>query len=180
MIKDNKNLYWKILKIAGITFAILAILAVAIVYLVYYLNQNISAIGQKQKLLAIAKAERLSSVVLQNDFKKIEQFMPIIENVLPDENGLYNVLSQLESLGDRTGIKASIQITSPQPAIDENGNNYVSFNASASGSYESLRKYFNELNSFSIFIKISNVNISGSPSISGNSNIIFSGRIYIK
>ena len=180
MIKDNKILYKKILKITGITFAVLAVQTVILIYLVSSLSKNISDINQKQRLLAIAKAERLSSVTLQNDFKKIERFAPIIETVLPDENNLYYILAQLESLGERTGNKISVQITSPQPGIDESGARYVEFNASMSGNYESSRRYFKELNSLLIFIKVNNVNISGSPSINNSSNINFSGRIYIK
>lgn len=180
MIKDNKILYKKILKISGITFAVIAVQTVILIYLVSSLNKNISDISQKQRLLAIAKAERLSSVTLQNDFKKIEQFTPILETAFPDENSLYYILAQLESLGERTGNKISVQITSPQPVVDENEIRYVLFNASMSGNYESLRRYFRELNSILIFIKINNVNISGSSLISNNSNINFSGKIYIK
>ncbi len=114
------------------------------------------------------------------DLKKIEQFIPVLEAALPEENNLYYILAQLESLGERTGNKISVQITSSQPAVDENGIRYVAFNASMFGNYESLRRYFKELNSLLIFIKINGVNISGSPSISNNSNINFSGKIYIK
>ncbi len=180
MIKDNKILYKKILKIAGITLVILAVQTAILVYLISSLNKNIFDISQKQRLLAIAKAERLSSVTFQNDLKKIEQFIPVLEAALPEENNLYYILAQLESLGERTGNKISVQITSSQPAVDENGIRYVAFNASMFRNYESLRRYFKELNSLLIFIKINGVNISGSPSISNNSNINFSGKIYIK
>ena len=180
MIKDNKILYKKILKISGITFIVLTVQIVILIYLVSSLNKNISDISQKKKLLAIAKAERLSSATLQNDFKKIEQFMPVLETAFPDENSLYYILTQLESLGEKTGNKISVQIISSQPVVDENGIRYVEFNASMLGNYESLRRYFRELNSLLIFIKISSVNISGSPLISNNSNINFSGKIYIK
>lgn len=180
MIKDNKILYKRIFTVVGITIAILVVQIVVIIFLVSSLNKAMFEIKQKQKLLAIAKAERLSSVTLQNDFKKIEQFLPVLESTLSDENNLYYVLAQLESLGEKTGNKVSVQITGSQPIIDENGIKYVTFNASAAGNYESLRRYFKELNSSPIFVKISGVNIAGLPSINNNSNIGFTGKIYIK
>ena len=153
MIKDNKILYKKILKISGITFIVLTVQIVILIYLVSSLNKNISDISQKKRLLTIAKAERLSSVTLQNDFKKIEHFTSVLETAFPDENSLYYILAQLESLGEKTGNKISVQIISPQPIVDENGIRYVEFNASMLGNYESLRRYFKELNStrFKVF-----------------------------
>jgi len=178
---DKKNFQKKILSTIGITFAILAVFSIIIFFLVEYLNKNIVEIGQKQRLLSIAKAERLSSVSLQNNFKKIESFLPVLEGVFPNEDNLYNFISQLESLAIRNGNRISIQIISSQIAVDDTtGSNYVAFNAAVGGNYDSFKRYLNELSTGRYFVKIDSFGISGNPTINNESTMSLSGKIFIK
>ena len=71
----------KIIKMIGLTALVLALQAVIIFYLVNFVNKRIAETTEKQRLLRTAKAERLSSVSLQNDYQRIEQYLPIIESV---------------------------------------------------------------------------------------------------
>ena len=178
---DKKNFQKKILSTVGITFAILAVFSIVIFFLVEYLNKSIIEIGKKQWLLSIAKAERLSSVSLQNNFKKIESFLSALEGVFPNEDNLYNFISQLESLATRNGNRISIQIISSKIVLDDvTGSNYVAFNTSAGGNYESFKRYLKELNAGRYFVKIDSLNISGNPTINNESTMSLNGKIFIK
>jgi len=177
----NKDFNKKILKIIGITAIILAIQFAAIFFLVRYLNKSITDINQKQRLLAIAKAERLSSVSLQNDFKKVENYLPVFEKIFPDEESLYYFISQMESLATRTGNRIAIQITSSKAAVDSaTGSKYVLFSAAMNGNYDSLKRYLAELNQGRYFVSISSLSISGNPSVNNESTMNLSGKIYLK
>jgi Tfp pilus assembly protein PilO len=178
---DKKNFQKKILSTVGITFAVLAVFSIVIFFLIEYLDKSIVEIGKKQRLLSIAKAERLSSVSLQNNFKKIENFLPILEGVFPNEDNLYNFISQLESLAIRNGNRISIQITSSKVAVDSaTGSNYVAFNAVVGGNYESFKRYLKELNAGRYFVKIDSFSISGNPTINNESTMNLSGKIFIE
>jgi Tfp pilus assembly protein PilO len=179
--ENKRNFQKKILVIIGVTVGVLAVQAICIFYLVNYLNKKIIETNQKQRLLAVAKAERLSSVSLQNNFKKIENFLPTLDSVFPTIENLYYFVSQLESLANQTGNRIAIQITSSQVSVDDaTGANFVSFNASMNGSYESLKKYLKELNSGRYFVEIDSFSISGSPTVNNESTMNLSGKIFVK
>ncbi|MEK7553301.1 MAG: hypothetical protein AAB504_01285 [Patescibacteria group bacterium] len=180
-IIDKRNFQNKILSTIGITLAILAVFSTIIFFLVKYLDKSIVEIGQKQRLLSIAKAERLSSVSLQNNFKKIESFLPVLEGIFPDEDNLYYFISQLESLATRNGNRISIQITSSLVMVDSaTGSNYVAFNSSVGGNYESFKRYLKELSAGRYFVKIDSFSINGNPTINNESTMNLSGKIFIK
>lgn len=171
----------KILKMIGLTVLILLFQTAAIFYLVNFVNKRISETSEKHRLLKITKAERLSSVSLQNDYQKIESYLPVIESILPTEENLYYAVKQIESLGNITGNQATIDITSSNAAFDGNvGSNYVSYRASLSGNYGSFRNYLNELKKSQFLLSIDSIGISGSPSINNQSRMEFNGKIYIK
>lgn len=177
----DKNFSKKILKIIGVTVVILAIQFSAIFFLIQYLNKSVIDIKEKRRLLSIVKAEKLSSVSLQNDLKKIENFLPLMETVFPNEENLYYFISKLESLATKTGNKISIQITSSKVAVDSaTESNYVAFNATMNGNYDSLKRYLRELNSGRYFVSVDSLSISGSPSINNESTMNLSGRIFLK
>ena len=171
----------KILKITGLTVLVLTFQAMIIFYLVNFINKSVAEVEEKNRLLRITKAERLSSVSLQNDYQRIEQYLPLIENVLPTEENLYYAIKQIESLGNRTGNQAVIEIISPSAVFDSGiGANYVSYRARLDGNYGSLRNYLKELKNSRFLTSIDSINISGSPSINNQSRMEFSGKIYIK
>ncbi len=171
----------KVFKIAGLTILALTVEAVIIFLLVARLNAVIIKTNEKQRLLTIAKTERLSVVTLQNDFEKIKPFFPALESAFPNENNLYYTVKQIETLGDRTGNKVSVQVTSSAVLTDEiTGARYVSFRAILDGNYETLRRYLQELNKASFFVKIDSLSIIGSPSINNQSRMDLSGTLYIQ
>lgn len=171
----------KNLKVIGLTVLILVLEAVVIFYFANAINGRISEIKEKNRLLAIAKAERLSSVSLQNDFLKIEPFLPNFENILPTEDNLYYAVKQIELLGNRTGNLTVINIISPSAAFDGvAGANYVLYRATLDGNYGSLRNYLKELRNSQFLMDINSLSISGQPSINNQSRIEFNGKIYIK
>lgn len=174
------NFKSKILIMFAITAVALIIEAAAIIYLVDMLDAAVKEAGQKRKLLVIAKAERLSSASLRNDFEKIEKFLPALEKVFPTENNIYDIIGRLKSLGESAGNQISARITSGAIITDENNFNYVAFEASLSGNYGTLRNFLRELNKTSFLVKIDSFNISGSPSVNNQSNISLSGKIFVE
>ena len=78
------NFKTKISTMIIITAVVLIMEAIAIIYLVGKLDTAVSEAGQKRKLLIIAKAERLNSVGLQNDFGKAEKFLPALQKMQQD------------------------------------------------------------------------------------------------
>lgn len=152
----------------------------AIIYLVARLDEAVSKAGQKRRLLAIAKAERLNSVSLQNDFAKTEKFFPALEKVFPTENNIYDTIGRLKSLGESAGNQISARITSGAIMADENGFDYVFFEASLSGNYGTLRNFLRELNKAPFLVKIDSFNISGVPSVNNQSNVNLSGKIFVE
>lgn len=177
----NNIFYKKVLKSLGLTSAILITGGITIYFLVNYLDKIIISVNQNQQLLATTKAERLSFVSLQNNFQKVEKFFPSLENALPDENNLYYIAEQMEAAGANTGNSVSVQITSSQVAVDEQtGAKSVLFSARLSGNYESFKNYLKALNSLPFFVKISSWNISGNPSVSNESQVGFSGEIFVR
>ena len=171
----------KIIKMIGLTALVLALQTVIIFYLVGFVNKRVVETAEKQRLLRTAKAERLSSVSLQNDYQRIEQYLPIIESVFPTEENLYYAVKQIESLGNRTGNQTAIDITSSNAVLDPSvGANYVSYRASLDGNYGSLRNYLKELRNSQFLLSIDSISISGSPSINNQSRMEFNGKIYIQ
>ena len=165
------NFKTKILTMFAITAVVLIMEAIAIIYLVGKLDTAVNEAGQKRKLLIIAKAERLNSVSLQNDFKKAERFLPALENFFPTVNNIYDTIGKLKLIAERTSNQISARITSSAIMTDENGFDYVSFEASLDGNYGTLRNFLRESNKAPFLIIIDSFSISGSPSVNNQSKI---------
>ncbi len=163
-----------------ITVIVLIVEAILIAYLVSMLDAAVSEAGQKRRLLTIAKAERLNSVSLQNDFVKTEKFLPALEKIFPTENNIYDIIGKLKSIGESTGNQISAKITSGAIMVDENGFDYVAFEATLNGNYGTLRNFLRELNKTPFLVKVDSFGISGIPSVNNQSNIILSGKIFIE
>lgn len=174
------NFKRKILIMFMTTAAVLIMEAAAILYLVARLEAAVSQIGQKRRLLSVAKTERLSAASLQNDFAKAEKFLPILEKIFPTENNIYSIITSLKSLGERSGNQIDARITSSAIAVDENGFNYVAFEATLNGNYNTLRNFLRELNKTPFLAKIDSFSISGAPSVNNQSNINLSGKIFVE
>lgn len=174
------NFKSKILTMFVITAVVLIMEATAIIYLVDGLDRAVSEAGQKRRILTIAKAERLNSVGLQNDFAKAEKFLPALERVFPTVNDIYDTVENLKSLSERAGNQISARITSSAIMADENGFDYVSFEASLNGNYGTLRNLLRELNKAPFLVKIDSFSISGFPSVNNQSNINFFGKIFVE
>ena len=174
------NFKTKISTMIIITAVVLIMEAIAIIYLVGKLDTAVSEAGQKRKLLIIAKAERLNSVSLQNDFAKTEKFLPVLEKVFPTENNVYDMIGKLKLLGERAGNQISARITSNAIMADENGFDYVSFEASLNGNYGTLRNFLRELNNAPFLVKIDSFSISGALSVNNQSSINLSGKIFVE
>lgn len=174
------NFKAKILKMIGITAAILAAQAAIIVYLSGYLNDQIGIIKEKQKIISAAKAERFNAVYLKNDFTKIENNFLAVNNALPDERNILFAIEKIENIGRQTGSQVSVQINSSQTFTDALGNRYIAFSAPISGNYQSIRKFLNNIDLGMFFVRIDSLNFSGGPSTSGISSGSLSGKIYLK
>ena len=158
----------KIFKMIELTILILIIEAAIIFFLVARLNASIVKINEKQRLLTIAKTERLSTVALQNDFEKIKPFFPALESAFPNENNLYYTVKQMETLGEKIGSRVSVQVTSSAILTDAiTGARYVSFRAISDGNYETLRRYLKELGKAPFFAKIDSINNQSRADLSG-------------
>lgn len=163
-----------------ITAAALIAEAAAIIFLVDNLEAAVSGAGQKRRLLAVAKMERLNSVGLQNDFAKAEKFLPSLQRIFPTENNIYDTIGKLKAIGERSGNQISARITSGAITADENGFDYVAFEATLSGNYGTLRNFLRELNSAPFLVKVDSFSISGSASINNQSSINLSGKIFVE
>ena len=172
------NFKTKISTMIMITAVVLIMEAIAIIYLVGKLDTAVSEAGQKRKLLIIAKAERLNSVSLQNDFGKAEKFLPALQKIFPTVNNIYDTIGKLKLIAERTSNQISARITSSAIMTDENGFDYVSFEASLNGNYGTLRNFLRELDKAPFLVIIDSFSISGSPSINSQSNISLSGKIF--
>ncbi|MBI4993402.1 hypothetical protein HZC33_00360 [Candidatus Wolfebacteria bacterium] len=180
-MNSGKNFKNEILAIIGATFLILLVEGTIIFYIVGYLQKQIDATKEKQRLLSVAKIERFNAVYLKNDLGKVENYFSVVNDILPDEKNILSAISQIEAIGQNTGNKVSVQVDSSQIFADSTtGSRYVIFTAPISGNYQSIRQYLENLNSNLFFAKINSFNFSGSPTINNVSSGSLSGEIYLK
>lgn len=150
-IKVNKKKINKI-KPAFRTPRLLWRLAIAIIMGLILIGGIIISNKQLDKLVGESEQKRSQLIALSkkdDDFKKLSSVLNMIgeeikkiQEALPDENRIVEIISQVESMKEESGVDIkTFKFTEDHPRSDGKGNYYLELNIEASGQLQSLEKF---------------------------------------
>ena len=134
-------------------------------------------VEQKNKLLALEGRDE-SLVKLQKDFGLVEKYIGLINQTLPNKEGIIDLLGQIEKEASRAGIKAKINFTNNSAVKEAKNLKSVSFSLLLSGSYFQLVDFIKKIENLPQIIVIKRVSVQSPKGINNQTKAILTIKCY--
>lgn len=151
----------------------------------YVLKNKIEADAKKiyesRSLLKVLENRDENYSLLKADYPLVERGLPFLKKVLPNEDAIDEVVSDLDVLAVETGNTQNLIFNPPANANVVGRMKSVGFSASLDGNFGSFENYFTKLAKLPYFIEIENINIVNSAGVFNNdSRLNYQAELYIK
>lgn len=166
------NLYWR-LAVAGVLGLVLV---GGIFFSSAKLKTSVSEIEKKRGQMVALQEREESLRLLAFELDTVKGEMSLVENVLPNEEGIVDFIKDIESLGEKVEI-GKLSFESDQPQSDRLGRSYIEWTIEARGSLDNLEDFLEKLLSLPILIRSKVIDIDKMDE--ETSKLVFRAWLYV-
>lgn len=149
----------------------------------FFLSRLISGktdllVEEKHKLLAFENKGK-SLIKLEDDYNLIGDDIEVIDLVLPDKEGLVDLINLLEQQASQAGVLAEVNFTNKSVVVESKTVKSVNFNLTVVGTYYEIIEFIKKVEKLPQVISVEKVSIQAPNGIEDKNNAILSIRCYI-
>ncbi len=138
-------------------------------------------IYEKQNMLAAIEKRDNNISNLKVDYEIVKKKMPLVKNILPDEDNIGAVIDALEVLAIRTNNSQVLNFEPSSKAENLEAIKNINYSAVLTGNSGSFVLYFEEIKKLPYLIEIGGISIANSSGLSNNnSRLNYNAKIFIK
>lgn len=171
----------KIVKLVIWIFAVLIVGGAGSYLLKNKIEANSKKIYETRSMLKVLENRDENYSLLRVDYPIVRDGLPFLRRVLPKEDGLYDVVTNLDALAVETNNIQNLIFDPSSKAEVIGGMKSVEFSASLDGNFGSFEDYFKKLAKLPYFVEVRNISITnGAGVFNNNSHLSFKAKLYIK
>lgn len=171
-----------VLKIISLIIAIVVLSLLAIFEIKKKIEIKAKQIFEKQTMLAAIENRNENYSSLKSKYEIVKENLPIMKNLLPEEENLDVPIKALENLAPETNNTQMLKFESAASSKTEGENaKKINFSTTLTGNFETFTKYLEDLYNMPYFIKINSIDVKNSTGIySSNGQMTINATLFYR
>lgn len=159
MPEKKDNFKKKFLLHLGVSILIVAFLGAVLIILGWDINKHVSNISNTRQNIAINNQKADSLASLKIGYEKAKRYMSILENIIPNEEGLIFLNGDLNTLANSDSVDLNFNFGEETKGV-ENQVSSIAFSITGSSSLNNLFKFLTDIENSRYFFQLNRFEIA--------------------
>lgn len=171
----------RIVKLVIAIFIVIIACGAGSFILINKIDASSKKIYESRSMLKVLENRDDTYSLLKADYPIVRDGLPLLKKALPREDGLVEVVSNLDALAAQTNNAQNLVFDPISNAEVMGGMKKINFSATLDGNFGTFENYFKKIESLPYFIEIGNISINNGDGVfNSSSHMNFKARLYIK